>query len=395
MTNASATFRMPLRMQAVQSPVIPIVADWIRRNPGTISLGQGVVSYGPPPAAFDKLKEFQTDPDHHKYKTVTGLPPLVEALERKVERENGIAMNDARALIVTAGANMAFMNAVLAVTDPGDEVILLTPYYFNHEMAVTMAGCRAVLVATDKNFQPRPEAIAQAITPHTRAVVTISPNNPTGAVYPESLLRRVNEICHERGIHHIHDEAYEYFIHGRTAHFSPGSIHGGEDLTLSLYSLSKAYGFASWRIGYMVAPRHLVESIRKIQDTILICPPVISQFAAWGAVETGVDYCREYIRQLGGVRESVLRSLGALDGLCDVPPAEGAFYFFLRLRARKDAMELTRQLIERHRVAVMPGSTFGMNADCYLRVAYGALSRQTVEEGMERLISGLQELAGS
>lgn len=398
MSNFSAKFRLPRRMRAVQDPVIPIVADWIRQHPGTISLGQGVVHYGPPPQAFAKLEAFRADPDNHKYKTVAGLPSLVEALEAKVTRENGIrvgAADPSRALVVTAGGNMAFMNAILAITDPGDEVILLSPYYFNHEMAVTLAGCRGVPVATDGNYQPRPEAIAEAVTGRTRAVVTISPNNPTGAMYPESTLRRINALCHERGIYHIHDEAYEYFTFGGAAHFSPGSIHAGEDLTISLFSLSKAYGFASWRIGYMVAPRHLVESIRKIQDTILICPPVISQYAAWGAVEAGAAYCRSHLRDMGGVRLMVQERLREVEGICEVPPAEGAFYFFLRLRKKEDAMKLTRRLIERHRVAVMPGSAFGQDVDGCLRIAYGALSRQTVEEGMGRLISGLRELAGS
>src|SRR5258706_8114174 len=108
---------------------------------------------------------------------------------------------------------MAFMNAVLAITDPGDEVILQTPYYFNHEMAVTMAGCRPVLVPTNDHFQLQLDRIVEAITPRTRAISTISPNNPTGAVYSEVSLREVNRLCRERGLYHIHDEAYEYFVY--------------------------------------------------------------------------------------------------------------------------------------------------------------------------------------
>ena len=382
-------------MQAVQTPVIPTVADWIRKNPGTISLGQGVVSYGPPDRTFERLREFQSDPENHKYKTVAGLPPFVEQLERKLRLENRIRINPGRAVIVTAGSNMGFMNAILAITDPGDEIILLTPFYFNHEMAVTMAGCRCVLVATDNHFQPLPDAIFSAITEKTRAIVTISPNNPTGAMYPERVLREINETCQNRGIYHIHDEAYEYFAFGQTEHFSPGAIHEDEDLTISLFSLSKAYGFASWRIGYMVAPRHLVESIRKIQDTILICPPVISQYGALGAVEAGLGYCRPRLRELNEVRQQVLLQLQELNGICDVPTAEGAFYFFLQLRKGGDSMELTRKLIEQYRVAVMPGTTFGMGADCCVRIACGSLNREAAREGMGRLISGLRNLTGS
>src|SRR5262249_9123741 len=147
-------------------------------------------------------------------------------------------------LVITAGGNMAFMNALLAIADPGDEIILQAPYYFNHEMAVTMANCRPVLVATDANYQLQPDAIAAALTSRTRAVVTISPNNPTGAVYPEAALRAVNELCRRHGVFHIHDEAYEYFVYGGARHFSPGSIPGAGAHTISLYSMSKAYGFA-------------------------------------------------------------------------------------------------------------------------------------------------------
>ena len=121
---------------------------------------------------------------------------------------------------------MAFMNAVLAITDPGDEVILPIPFYFNHEMALTMIGCRAVGVATDARYQLDLAALRAAITPRTRAIVTISPNNPTGAVYPEADLRAVNALCAEHGLVHITDEVYEYFTYGEARHYSPGSRSG-------------------------------------------------------------------------------------------------------------------------------------------------------------------------
>jgi aspartate/methionine/tyrosine aminotransferase len=260
-------------MQAVQSPLIPIIGELIRNNPGTISLGQGVVYYGPPPEAIARLPEFLADPENHKYKLIQGIPPLVSAIAAKLQTDNGIEVDEQNSIVVTAGSNMGFMNAVLAITSPGDEIILQTPYYFNHEMAIVMASCRPVVVATDENYQLRPDAIAQAITERTRAVVTISPNNPTGAVYPEAALREVNDICRDRGIYHISDETYEYFTYNGVKHTSPGVFPHSQEHTISLYSLSKAYGFASWRIGYMVIPEHLLVPVKKIQDTIVICPP--------------------------------------------------------------------------------------------------------------------------
>jgi aspartate/methionine/tyrosine aminotransferase len=287
---------------------------------------------------------------------------------------------------------MAFVHAVLAVTEPGDEVILPVPFYFNHEMAVQMAGCRAVRVATDARYQLDVDAIRSAITPRTRAIVTISPNNPTGAVYEESALRDVSALCHDRGIYHISDEAYEYFTYGSARHVSPASFAGADRLTISLYSLSKSYGMAGWRVGYMCYPEPLSESLAKIQDTVLICPPVISQIAAAAAMQTGPAYCRPHIAALAGVRDIVLAELRALEPLCSVPPADGAFYCCVRVNSHADPMRVAERLIREHKVAVIPATTFGLTEGCYFRVAYGALDIKTVAEGIGRLVRGLREI---
>jgi aspartate/methionine/tyrosine aminotransferase len=386
------------RLAAVQSPVIPIVAELIRQHPGTISLGQGVVYYGPPDEPVRRrIDTFLREPENHKYQAVHGIPPLVAALEDKWKREHGVEMGPSRRrVVVTAGGNMAFVNAILAVADVGDEVILQTPYYFNHEMAVAIAGCRAVLVATDSNYQLRPDAIRAAITPRTRAVVTISPNNPTGAVYPESSLRAVNAICREHGVYHVHDEAYEYFTWNDAAHFSPSSIANGEDHTICLHSLSKSYGFASWRIGSMLIPAHLFEAVRKIQDTVLICAPVVSQYAALGALDAGPDYCREHRATIGEVRNIVLEELASLGDLVEVAAADGAFYAFIRVQMKTDmtSMQLVETLIRDNGVAVIPGSTFGIEEGCVIRASYGSLRKNDVIEGMGRLVRGLRAVAG-
>ncbi len=380
------------RLRRVQSPIIPVIGDLIRKHPGVISLGQGVVSYPPPPQAFHQVAEFLANPDLHKYQAVYGVPQLLELIEAKLRDENGIDVSQGSRIVVTAGGNMAFVNALLAVADAGDEIILQTPYYFNHEMAITMADCRATLVPTDENYQLQPRLIADAITDRTRAVVTISPNNPTGAVYSESSLREVNEICRARGVYHISDEAYEYFTYGGAKHFSPGSIEDAGQHTISLYSLSKAYGFASWRIGWMVIPEHLFEAVNKIQDTILICPPVISQFAAIGAMRVGAEYCRAQVERLASVREMVMSELAALDNCVTLPPADGAFYFFLRLDTEMKPLALVERLIKERGVAAIPGDAFGMDNGCYLRVAYGALRPETVAEGVGRLTRGIREI---
>ena len=381
------------RLAAVQAPVIPIVGRWTAETPGTISLGQGVVSYQPPHAAIEAARRFGGTLTDHRYGPVEGLPPLVAAIEAKLARENHITVRPESRVLVTAGGNQAFMNAVLAITDPDDEIVLLVPYYFNHEMAVVMAGAKAVAARTTNDYQIDLDAIARAITPRTRAVVTVSPNNPTGAVYPRTALEAVNELCRDRGIFHIHDEAYEYFTYGDVEHFSPGRLPGAAAHTISLYSLSKAYGMASWRVGYMVVPEALFEAVNKIQDTILICPPAVSQHAALAALEVGRDYARGFVGGLDTTRRAILSALGADDVPCDVPTPDGAFYYLVRVHSSLNAMTVSERLIREHRVATIPGSAFADPTPCSVRISYGALDSDSVIEGLRRLVGGLRAIA--
>jgi len=376
-------------MLDVQTPVIPVVGRWIAETPGTISLGQGLVSWGPPPAALEALRTFPSAPADHKYGPVEGLPELVDLIKLKLARENGIRSRGSR-IFVTAGGNLAFMNAVLAITDPGDEIILPLPYYFNHEMAIVMAGCTPVPVATGAGYQLRLDALAAAITPRTRAIVTVSPNNPTGAVYPESDLRAVNAICRDRGLYHVSDEVYEYFLYDGSAHFSPASIEGAEEWTVSLFSLSKAYGMASWRLGYMAVPEALWEAVNKIQDTLLICAPHPVQDAAVAALKAGRAWVEPKLAPLARMRDRARRTLA---GVADVPQAGGAFYYLIKAGTALDSMAAAERLIREHRVAVIPGAAFGAHEGCALRVSFGALEEETAGEGLDRLAAGLRAIA--
>lgn len=387
------------RLHSVQTPIIPVIADLIRAHPGTISLGQGVVNYTPPPAAAAQIERFLSQADNHKYQATAGVGFLVERLKSKLARENGlnVSQSDGNCLMVTAGGNQAFLNAILAIADPGDEIILPVPYYFNHEMAIAIANARAVLVPTDANFQIDLDALRAAVTPRTRAIVTVSPNNPSGAVYPETTLRMVNSLCAERGVYHISDEAYEYFTFDDARHFSPGCVSGASAHTISLYSMSKAYGFASWRIGWMVYPLHLESAMRKIQDTVIICPPAIAQYAAFGALEEGRPFVQTQIDELGRTRAMVKRQLESLEeaGFAEVPKAQGALYFLLRVKSRLSPLAYATRLIREHGVAVIPGDAFGLTHGCHLRVAYGALQASTATEGIGRLVEGVKLLSES
>ncbi len=183
-----------------------------------------------------------------------------------------------------------------------------------------------------------------------------------------------------------------YFTYGDARHVSPGSFADAAGHTLSLYSLSKAYGFAGWRIGYMVYPEHLDAAMMKSQDTILICPTVASQLAALAALDVGRAYCEPHVRALAETREIVISQLASLAPLAHMPAADGAFYCLLKVSTALDPLTIAERLIREHLVAVIPGTAFGMTDGCYLRVAYGALQKETVTEGIGRLVRGLRAI---
>jgi aspartate/methionine/tyrosine aminotransferase len=231
------------RLEQVQQPVIPVMGELIRQTPGTLSLGQGMVSWGPPEQVHQAVAAAlqQHDPGLDRYGPVAGSEALREALGLWLQREQGLDLSQS-AVLITAGSNMAFNAVVQVLCDPGDELILPVPYYFNHEMAIRLAG--ATPVAVEAGVVPDPERLAAAITPRTRAIVTISPNNPSGAVFPRDVLAAINRLCAERGLLHISDEAYALFSYGGESVWSPGRGAGSGSHTITLGSLSKSHGMA-------------------------------------------------------------------------------------------------------------------------------------------------------
>ena len=388
------SFLYSQRIRAVQEPIIPAINQLVRDNPGTISLGQGVAYYGPPQEAFDEVgKHFDTN-TLNNYGPVEGIPELVESITNKLVVQNNFQINSKNRIFVTAGSNMAFSSLVPVITDPGDEIILLTPCYFNHEMAIKLANAVPVLVPTFNNYHPDIERIKTAITHKTRAIVTISPNNPTAAVYTEDELTTINKICAEQGIYHISDEAYEDFVYDNHKHFSIASLPNSEEHTISLYSLSKAYGFAGWRVGYMVIPEKIFSSVKKVQDTVLISPPIVSQYAAIGAHSAPYSYIVEKLIEIKQSRNLCLDRLNESDLLQLPAMSEGALYIFAKLKSPQDDFTLAKQLIEQYSIATIPGSAFAASNGTYLRISYGALTSETVEQGINKLIFGLTKIIG-
>jgi aspartate/methionine/tyrosine aminotransferase len=379
------------RLNQVQAPVIPVMAELIRQTPGTLSLGQGMASWGPPAEALQAASAaLRSDPHLHVYGPMAGEPGLRAAVSHWLQSEHQLDLSSS-AVLITAGSNMAFNALAQVLCDPGDEVILPVPYYFNHEMAIRLAG--GIPVAVQAGVVPDPDRLAAAITPRCRAIVTISPNNPSGAVFPPEVLQAINQLCADRGLLHISDEAYALFHYGNNRSCSPGSAPGSGAHTVTLGSLSKSHGMAGWRIGWAVVPEALLPELAKVQDTIAIHTPRLNQRVAQGALAAGGGWCRQQIAALAGRRQQVLAALNQADApwrLLAQP--DGAFYALLKLNSPLSSDAAMERLIRDHRVALVSGSSFGLDG-CCLRLSYGMLGEADLTEALQRLVGGLQQLA--
>ena len=402
------------RLDGVLRPVIPQISALVRTTPGCLSLAQGMVSWGPPPGVADAVAQAATElaagdaAPLNSYGSMAGDPALLEAIRRDLtapSRAGGPLDLAGAQLLVTAGSNMAFNAIAQVITDPGDELILPLPYYFNHVMAVQLAG--GVAVPVDAGLVPDPVRLAAAITPRTRAIVTVSPNNPSGVVMPQPVLAAINRLCAARGLFHIHDEAYEHFVHGPTPHWSPGSQAGAGAHTISLFSLSKAYGMAGWRLGYGVVPAQLLPGLAQVQDTVLICPPRLTQVAAAAALAAGAPWCTPRVGALAALQQQLIAGVAAARD-AGVPVRllarpDGAFYGLLTLEPEAadglqrngiDARTLMRRLATEHGVACVSGDAFGLTGHS-LRLSVGMVDVSTLAMGLERLFTGIRVLLAS
>ncbi|MFO8051551.1 MAG: aminotransferase class I/II-fold pyridoxal phosphate-dependent enzyme, partial [Thermoplasmatota archaeon] len=225
---------------------LPPIMQVMKRMGGSAEhdLTQGVPFFAPPEEALEKT--FDGVSALNRYGPDGGDPELKEEVSRKLKRENGMERDPLTEIMITSGANCAFVNAAAAVCDPGDDVLLLSPYYFNHFMTLDMLGAKQRICPMGEGLLPDVENVESYIGPRTKAVVVVSPNNPAGVSYPGELMEDLVELCREKGIWLISDETYDRFVYG-TDHTSPGSI-GDEPPVISLYSFSKVFGMSGWRV---------------------------------------------------------------------------------------------------------------------------------------------------
>tara|TARA_B110001452_G_scaffold118120_1_gene97980 strand:+ start:125 stop:1501 length:1377 start_codon:yes stop_codon:yes gene_type:complete len=323
------------RIADTDAPVIVGMQQMLKGKSDVMSMAQGIVHWPPPSEALQAARAALDEPQTSLYCADDGLPALRDALKQKLARDNGLVSSE---VMVTAGANQAYTNVVLSLLDAGDAAVLYRPYYFNHLMALQMTGSAAdvVLPPSTPDMQPdlaalqgEIEARAAAGRPPIKLVTLVNPGNPTGVMIPRPTLEAFSAVCEQNGIWLVLDNTYEHFAYeGEATH----SCLEGEHI-INVFSFSKAYGMMGWRVGYAAFPPSLGPQLFKTQDTIVICPTVISQKVAIGALETGRAWVDERIASLAEQKALVLDALHATLGADAVKGGSGAIYLFCRLPA--------------------------------------------------------------
>lgn len=350
-----------------------------------INLGQAVPFYPPPTAAQEVVRRALTDPPTHRYTLDPGLPALRVAWAKTLKDRFKIPVNPETELLITAGANSAFLMTVMALISPGDRVALLTPWYFNHDMAITMAGGVAVPIALDaaQGFQLDVERILRTLAAqHIRVLVVVSPNNPTGATYEEQALATLARGCLDAGITLICDETYAFFPNPGMFHYSPASLEERPQQIITIGSFSKTFAMTGWRVGYVVAPAALREQMLKIQDTMFICAPHPGQILAQACIESAWIWLDDRKNELAARRQ---RFLEAADRLSPWE-IKSAGLFFGWLEGPHAGRETALRLLADAKIILIPGDIFGPGLENTLRVSLGCCSESEYVEGLEKLV---------
>ncbi|MFD3189571.1 aminotransferase [Sedimentitalea sp. HM32M-2] len=346
----------------------------------------------PPPAGLRRAIAdlILTDDSTHLYGPVLGLPALRDALAAQIGRHYGGTVA-ARQVAITAGCNQAFAAAIAALTGQDDEVILPTPWYFNHKMWLDMSGVRTVPLPVQRNMLPDPEQAASLITDRTRAIVLVTPNNPTGAEYPADLLRAFFDLARSRGLRLILDETYRDFDSRTGAPHDLFADPDWDDTLIHLYSFSKAYRLTGHRVGALVTAPALLAEAEKFLDTVTICPAQIGQHAALWGIRNLQDW-------LAGERAEILARRAAIrdrfPALADHGwslAGLGAYFAYVAHPFRSASEPVARDLLQRAGILALPGSMFTPAGDRdgarHLRIAFANLDREGIATLFARLTS--------
>ena len=329
-------------------------------------------------AAVDALAEGKT-----KYTPAAGIPELREGIAHKLKADNDIEY-DPRQIVVNSGAKQSCFNAILAVCEEGDEVIIPSPYWVSYPEMVRLAGAEPVFVETtaENNWKITPEQFEENMTGRTKMIILNTPGNPTGSVYTADELRALGDVALYEDIIILADEIYEYLVYGDTKHTSIASL-GKDlyDLTITVNGFSKAYSMTGWRVGYCAAPKPLAEAISKIQGHTSSNATTFAQYGALAALEGGKDFIKDLNAEYDVRRQFVYGRLSAIPNIKVVEP-QGAFYCLVDTeQLGLKSVNLCDKLLTRYRVAAVPGIAFGN--DSSIRISY-CTTLDVLNEGLTR-----------
>jgi len=320
------------------------------------------------------------------YTSSQGLLELRKELARKLERDNAIGANPDTEIIVTAGACCAIDLAMLALINPGDEVLLPDPAWPHYEPCAKLADARVVRypMTEEDNFTPDPQAIIERITSKTKILLINSPSNPTGSVINATKMKEIANIAEQYKLTVVSDEVYEKLIYGGESHQSFASINGMNDRTITINAFSKTYAMTGWRLGYAVAPANIITEMTKLNLYTNTCANSIAQVAGVEALTGPQDCVRDMAQEYARRRRYVMERLMKLSSISFTQP-KGAFYIFPNVsKLGLNSMDFCLHLLEKGRVSTVPGSAFGKQGEGYLRVSYAA-STENLKEGFDRL----------
>ena len=378
-------------LAAVAVPPIAEAASWIKGRTfppdrPLIDLCQAVPGYPPPDSLTQHLAARIGEPAMARYTDILGLPALRQALADEAGAFYGAAIAPEQ-VAITAGCNQAYCLALMALAGPGDEVILPLPYYFNHQMWLDMLGIRARHLAfrPDRGGVPEPGEAAALIGPRTRAIVLVTPNNPTGAIYPASVIADFHRLAREHGLALVLDETYRDFLP------APGAPHrlfeepGWAETLVHLYSFSKVFSLTGYRVGAAICGAGLAAEIAKAMDCVSICAPRLGQEAALYGIGALAAW-REEKRLLMRERLSALRQAMRRNDTGYELVSAGAYFAYMRHPfAGESATAVAQRLAAEQNLLVLPGSMFGPEQEGFVRCAFANVEAALMPEIARRL----------
>lgn len=332
-------------------------------------------------AAVDAIKKGFTH-----YTEINGTLELRQTIAEKLEKENGVDADPQTEVTVTSGSQEAMFIAALGFLNPGDEALILDPYYpaYFEDTLIAEAVPITVLLNEEKDYGIDMEALERKITKRTRMVWMCNPSNPTGHVFSKEDLEIIAEVAQKHNLIVFVDEIYEKLVYDDVRHISIGSLPGMENRTITVNGFSKAYAMTGWRVGYVVAEKKLSAILRKLHYYTTLCPNAISQKAALAALMGPQNCVQEMITEYNRRRKLVINELDMIKSLSYTTP-KGAFYFFPNFSSFEKSDEvIASYLLEKARVVTVPGSGFGKAGEGHLRISY-SVSYEQVKEGMKRI----------